>query len=158
VPRQPLTYDEIDHRLLDEIQRDATRSLRALGELVGLSASAVQRRIDRYRAAKVLVGNVAVLNPRRTADIVLAIVLVTLDRESTAHHEAFQRRLLSVGEVQQVYDVSGEWDYVVVLATVGMARHHELADRLFKDAPNVKRYTTMFAFNSVRSGSYLPTR
>lgn len=153
-----LTFDEIDHRLLDLLQRDASQSLRALGEDVGLSASAVQRRIEHYRSAGVLARNVAVLDSRRTADIVLAIVLVTLERESSRHHDAFRRRLLMVPEVQQAYDVSGEWDYVVMIATTGMARHSELADRLFKDAPNVKRYTTMFVLEPLRTGTYLPTR
>lgn len=158
MPKPALTYDEIDHRLLHELQRDASRSLRVLGALVGLSASAVQRRLARYRSARVLQRTVAVLDPRRTADVVLAIVLVTLDRESTAHHEAFKRRLTDSSEVQQAYAVSGDWDYVVVLATTTMARHATVADRMFKDAPNVKKYTTMFVLDPVRTGSYIPTR
>lgn len=125
---------------------------------MGLSASAVKRRVDRYRSAGVLTRHVAVLDPGRTADIVLAVVLVTLERESSRHHHAFQSRLLAVPEVQQAYDVSGEWDYVVLLATTGMSRHNELAERLFKDAPNVKRYTTMFVLDPIRTGTYLPTR
>ncbi|TDD53295.1 Lrp/AsnC family transcriptional regulator [Kribbella antibiotica] len=153
-----MTFDEIDHRLLDTLQRDASRTLQALGEDVGLSASAVQRRINRYRSAGVLARHVAVLEARRTADIVLAVVLVTLERESSGHHDAFAQRLLAVPEVQQAYDVSGDWDYVVVLATIGMARHSELAQHLFKDAPNVKRYTTMFVLDPLRTGTYLPTR
>ncbi len=158
MPRRRLTFDEIDHRLLDELQRDASRSLRVLGEKVGLSASAVQRRMDRYRSAKVLARHVAVLDARRTADIVLAVVLITLERESSGHHDAFRRRLLAVPEVQQAYDVSGEWDYVVLLAATGMDRHNELANHLFNDAPNVKRYTTMFVLDPLRTGTYLPTR
>ncbi|MBM7788203.1 Lrp/AsnC family transcriptional regulator [Tenggerimyces flavus] len=158
MPRRHLTFDEIDHRLLDLLQRDAGSTLRILGAAVGLSASAVQRRINRYRAAGVLERHVAVLDLERTADIVLAVVLVTLERESSRHHAAFRRRLLEVPEVQQAYDVSGEWDYVVLLATTGMARHKELAQHLFKDAPNVQRFTTMFVLDPVRTGTYLPTR
>lgn len=158
VPRRRLTLDEIDHLLLDLLQRDAGQTLRTLGETVGLSPSAVQRRIDRYRAAGVLQRQVAVLDPERTADLVLAVVLVTLERESRRHHAAFRRRLLDVAEVQQAYDVSGDWDYVVVLATAGMARHKEIAQHLFYDAPNVQRFTTMFVLDPVRIGVHLPTR
>lgn len=153
-----MTLDEIDHRLLDELQRDAGQSLRVLGEKVGLSASAVQRRMVRFRTAGVLARPVAVLDSRRTADIVLAVILVTLERESSGHHDAFQQRLLEVPEVQQAYDVSGEWDYVVVLAATSMDRHNELANHLFNRAPNVKRYTTMFVLDPIRTGTYLPTR
>ena len=45
----PLALDEFDHRLLELLQRDADATLSALGDEVGLSASAVQRRIKRYR-------------------------------------------------------------------------------------------------------------
>jgi Lrp/AsnC family leucine-responsive transcriptional regulator len=157
VPKR-LELDQIDHRLLDELQRDASRPLRALGEEIGLSASAVQRRIARYRSAGILSRLVAVLDLRRNKDIVLAIVLVTLERESSGHHEAFRQRLLATPEVQQAYVVTGDWDYAVVLATRGMARQHVLADRLFNNAPNVKRYTTMVVLDPIRTGNYLPTR
>ena len=42
--------DRLDHRLLGLLQADCGRTLEALGEVVGLSPSAVQRRIARYRA------------------------------------------------------------------------------------------------------------
>ena len=58
----PITLDEFDHRLLELLQQDAGATLSALGEEVGLSASAVQRRIKRYRETG-LMRQVAVLNP-----------------------------------------------------------------------------------------------
>jgi DNA-binding Lrp family transcriptional regulator len=45
----PFALDEFDHRLLELLQRDADATLSSLGDAVGLSASAVQRRIKRYR-------------------------------------------------------------------------------------------------------------
>jgi Lrp/AsnC family transcriptional regulator, leucine-responsive regulatory protein len=83
---------------------------------------------------------------------------VTLERESGRHHQAFRKRLLAATEVQQIYDVSGEWDYVVMVACSGMAHHTEVADRLFNQAPNVKRYTTMFVLDPVRTSGAMPTR
>lgn len=47
---------------------------------------------------------------------------------------------------------------VVIIASSGMAHHTETADRLFKEAPNVRRYTTLFVLGPVRTGSALPTR
>jgi Lrp/AsnC family transcriptional regulator, leucine-responsive regulatory protein len=155
---RPLTLDELDHRLLGLLQQDAGRPLHELGDLVGLSASAVQRRIGRYRAAGLLTRQVAILDPGALGGVVLAVVLVTLERESTEHHAEFRRRLLAVPEVQQVYDVAGEWDYVVVLVTNGMAHCGELEDRLFMDDPNIKRFDTLPVFVAVKTGLELPTR
>jgi DNA-binding Lrp family transcriptional regulator len=158
VPKSTLPLDDVDHQLLDLLQRDSGRTLRQLGDLVALSPSAVQRRIDRYRKHGVLARQVALLDPSRLPAVLLAVCLVTLERESSRHHHAFRKRLLAASEVQQVYDVSGDWDYVVIIASSGMAHHTETADRLLKEAPNVRRYTTLFVLDPVRTGSALPTR
>jgi hypothetical protein len=46
---------------------------------------------------------------------------------------------------------------VVVLVTAGMAHHNEVQERLLMDAPNVRRYTTLFVLNPVRTGATIPT-
>lgn len=149
--------DETDHQLLALLQRDSARTLGELGELVSLSPSAVQRRIDRYRKAGLIERHVAVLDPAQV-DVLLAVCLVTLAKESRALHASFRRRLLAAPEVQQLYSVSGETDFVVVLATTGMPHFREVSERLLKDAPNIQRYSTMFVLDPVRTGTALPTR
>ena len=158
VPKSTLALDDVDHHLLDELQRDSGRTLRDLGDLVGLSPSAVQRRIDRYRSHGLIARQITLLDPTRLPTVLLAVCLITLERESQRHHHAFRQELLAAPEVQQIYDVSGDWDYVVVIASSGMTHHTEVADRLFKQAPNVRRYTTLFVLDPVRTTGALPTR
>ncbi|HEX6356902.1 Lrp/AsnC family transcriptional regulator [Actinophytocola sp.] len=153
-----MKLDEIDHRLLDELQADADRTLRELGEVVGLSPSAVQRRIERYRKSGLLTRLAAVLDPRASHDLVTAVVLVAVERESQRLLDAFQRRLLAAPEVQQVYVCYGEWDYVVVLTTSGMAHHKEVSERLFNEAPNIRRFSTMLVLNPLRTGMAIPAQ
>src|SRR5579859_7056682 len=52
-PRTPTSLDDLDRKLLDLLQQDAGRSLYQLGEAIGLSPSAVQRRLSRYRSSGV---------------------------------------------------------------------------------------------------------
>ena len=93
VPRKPaLQLDELDRKLLDLLQNDAARPLYELGDLVGLSSSAVQRRLSRYRSSGVIAGQVAVLDPDVVAGTVLACVLVTLERETKKLHSVFRQR------------------------------------------------------------------
>jgi DNA-binding Lrp family transcriptional regulator len=150
--------DEIDHLLLDELQADAGRTLRELGEVVGLSPSAVQRRMERYRASGLLSRMSAVLDPKVNHDLVMAVVLVAVERESQRLLSAFQRRLLAAPEVQQLYVCYGEWDFVVVLTTSGMAHHNEVSERLFTQAPNIRRYSTMLVLDPLRTGAAIPVR
>lgn len=156
---QPLSLDEFDHRLLELLQRDATLTLTALGDAVGLSASAVQRRIKRFRESG-LMRQVAVLDPAHLGNITLAAVLVALERESVSakHHSALYARLRAAPEVQQCYVLAGEWDYLVMLATTGVAHCREVTERLFGSDDNLKRYETRMVFEPVKFGLQLPTR
>lgn len=153
-----MKLDEIDHLLLDELQADADRTLRELGEVVGLSPSAVQRRMERYRKGGLLARTAAVLDPKASHDLVMAIVLVAVERDSPRLLSAFQRRLLAAPEVQQLYVCYGEWDFVVVLTASGMAHHNEVSARLFSGAPNVRRYSTMLVLDPLRTGAAIPAR
>ena len=159
MPRKPaFQLDEIDRKLLDLLQNDAARPLYELGDLVGLSASAVQRRLSRYRSGGVIAKQIAVLDPDAVAGTVLACVLVTLERESKRLHTDFRQRLLAAGEVQQCYDLAGAWDYLVMVAANSMPRCRTVIDDLFLDAPNVKRYETLFVFEPIKRGLNIPIR
>jgi DNA-binding Lrp family transcriptional regulator len=61
-------------------------------------------------------------------------------------------------EVQQCYDVSGDWDYMVIVVADGMAHCRTVVESLFLEAPNIKRYNTLFVFNVVKSGLQIPLR
>ncbi|HEY5805168.1 MAG TPA: Lrp/AsnC family transcriptional regulator [Lysobacter sp.] len=152
-----IALDEFDHRLLELLQRDASATLTALGEAVGLSASAVQRRLTRYRKSGLL-RQIAVLDPSLLGTTTLATVLVAMERESAKLHVAFHARMRSAPEVQQCYTLAGEWDYLVILSTTGVAHCREVADRLFMDEGNIKRYETRMVFDVVKAGLHVPTR
>lgn len=153
----PVALDDFDHRLLALLQHDADTTLAALGEQVGLSASAVQRRIRRYREQG-LMRQVAVLDPTRLGTPQLAAVLVSMERESAKRHAAFCARMRAAPEVQQCYVLAGEWDYLVLLATTGLAHCREVAERLFSDEGTIRRYETRMVFEAVKTGVQLPTR
>jgi Lrp/AsnC family leucine-responsive transcriptional regulator len=159
VPRkQNFQLDDLDRKLLDLLQNDAARPLYELGDLIGLSASAVQRRLSRYRSSGVIARQVAVLDPDVVPGTVLACVLVTLERETKKLHATFRQRLLAAAEVQQCYDLAGAWDYLVIVAANSMPRCRAVIDDLLLDAPNVKRYETLFIFEPIKRGLNIPVR
>jgi Lrp/AsnC family transcriptional regulator, leucine-responsive regulatory protein len=153
----PPPLDAFDHRLLALLQRDSAVTLTALGDAVGLSPSAVQRRIARYRRHGLL-RQVAVLDPNALPATTLATVLVTMERDTLRLHSAFRARMRAAAEVQQCYAIAGEWDYLVILAASSVAHYREVAERLFVDEGNVKRYETRLVFDTVKLGLNLPTR
>ena len=90
--KTPLMLYEFDHRLLELLQRDSAATLTTLGEAVGLSASAVQRRITRYRKSG-LMRDIAVLDAALIGATTLETVLVAMERESAKLHASFHARM-----------------------------------------------------------------
>ncbi|NDL57086.1 Lrp/AsnC family transcriptional regulator [Phytoactinopolyspora mesophila] len=148
--------DELDYHLLDLVQADARRPLHELGDEVGLSPSAVQRRLNRLRSEGVIRSEVAVLDPQAVGAGLLAVVLVALFDDDPEKHAAFRELMRAEPAVQQCYTIVGQWDYVVVLVTGDIAENREVSARLFVDRGTVRRYDTLPAFEVVKAGLALP--
>lgn len=152
----PIELDAVDRHLLHLLQHDSSTTLFDLGQHVGLSTSAVQRRIKRFQQTGLIAREIAVLDPEAFGDLVLALVLVTLDRESSRHHAAMRQRLLERPAVQQCYDLAGEYDYAVILVAHGMAGLRQVVDELFIDVPALKRFDTFPVYEAIKTSLELP--
>jgi hypothetical protein len=54
--------------------------------------------------------------------------------------------------------LAGEWDYLVIVASTGVTHFRQVAERLFIDEGNIRRYETRLVFEAVKTGLQLPTR
>lgn len=137
-----IDLDQTDRLLLDLLQRDARQSLETLAAQVHLSAAAVQRRIKRLRDARVITGEVVQIDAAAVGLPMTFIVTVELERERTDEIDAFRRKASSEPRVQQVYYVTGEGDFILVVLAASMDDYEQLTRRLFFDDPNIRRFRT----------------
>ncbi|WET77826.1 Lrp/AsnC family transcriptional regulator [Amycolatopsis sp. QT-25] len=149
-----MPLDEIDHLLLTLVQADAARPLHDLGDAVGLSPSAVQRRLTRLRATNVIRAEVAVLDPDVLGAGMTSVVLIALTHDDEKHHTAFRERMLAEPRVQHCYSIVGQWDYVVVLLSPDLKASRRLSRKLFDQYVN--RFETLPAFEVVKSSQSVP--
>ncbi len=148
--------DDIDLTLLAELQHDADRSLDELGGLVGLSASAVSRRIAGYRRAGVLRRVVALLDPLEIGVAVHVVCQIVCRDDATDSLGALKSELLDLAEVVQCYEVAGTIDLIAVFATTTTARYKALTDRILTDNPSVQRFESHIALDVARPTALLP--
>lgn len=72
--------DDFDRRLLALVREDNLQPARILADKVGLSLSAVLRRLRRLRDEKVIVADIAVVNPALTGSALTMHVLVQMQQ------------------------------------------------------------------------------
>lgn len=145
--------DEIDRRLLDLLQSDATRTNQALAEAAGVSPATALRRVRRLTEAGVIERQVALLAPRLADEGLTGIAEVSLDRQGAELLQAFEARALADGAVQQVYRVSPGPDFVLVAWVPDMNAWGALVQRLFTQDANVRNVKTYF---SVKRAKFEP--
>jgi len=143
--------DRIDRKLLNLLQRDASRTNADMADEVGLSPSSCLRRIRRLRQTGVIDRIVAILNPARTGRMLKALVTVELK----LHGEQYMRQFLDLAiredAVAQAYAVTGEVDVVLMLHLRDMEEFDALCDRLFRDQTNVARFVSMMVIRTAKN-------
>ncbi|KRE15700.1 AsnC family transcriptional regulator [Bosea sp. Root381] len=140
--------DHFDHALLKEMQRDNQTPARILAERVGLSQSAVLRRLRRLRAEGVIMADVSVVSPEILGVPVTVHVLVSIEHGSRTAGE-FSRKLQSRPEIRHASYVTGGADFVLHLQVESMAAYAAFAREVFHDDPTVSEYHTYIAMREV---------
>lgn len=148
--------DPFDRRLLALVQRDAAQTAEALAGQVGLSASAVQRRLKRLRATGVILGEVAVVDPLKVGKPNFFLAALEIERERPELIARLRQWLAAEEQVQQIYYVTGTADFVLVVVAPDVGAYDALMSRLMADNPNVRRFTTNFALGVGKRGLFVP--
>jgi len=148
--------DAFDRSILQALQENNLISADRLGERVGLSASAAQRRVKRLRNDGYIAADVSVLDPRALGQTATFIVEVTLEREGAAQFESFKRRMLAAVEVQQCYYITGEGDFILIITAANLEEYEKIIERLFFDDKNLKRFRTSVVLSRVKASLSLP--
>ncbi len=140
-----MEIDATDRRLLDLLQTDASLSNQDLAAAAHTSPATALRRVRRLVDAGVIDRRVALLNPDRLGHGLTALVEITLDRQGAEHLDAFEQRIASDDEVQQLWRVSPGPDFVLVVHCADMPGYQALAQRLFTQDANVRNVKAYFA-------------
>lgn len=148
--------DRFDRKLLVLVQRDAGQTAEALAVQIGLSASAVQRRLRRLRETGVIVSEVAVVDPLKVGKPNFFLAALEIERERPELIARLRQWMAAEAQIQQVYYVTGTADFVLVVVAPDVGAYDALMSRLMADNPNVRRFTTNVALGVGKRGLAVP--
>lgn len=125
--------DRIDRQILEILQREGRITNQALSERVALSPRACLDRMRRLERTGIIVGYMALLEPRKLGPLMTILVDITLRDQSAATHARFEARMRASPEVIECYLVSGQCDYVLRLACTSLDHYRELTNAWTSD-------------------------
>lgn len=145
-----LELDELDRRILNQLQRDCALTNQELAVRVHASPPTCLRRVRRLVDSGVIARQVVIVAPEKIGSSLTAIVEITLDVQAAESLEAFERRLMDESAVLQCYRVSTGPDFVVVAQVPDMPAYHALVHRTFTAQANVRNVRTFFSVHRAK--------
>ncbi|CAN5163556.1 Lrp/AsnC family transcriptional regulator [soil metagenome] len=126
--------DSLDYGIIDLLRQNARAGYGDIGEVVGLSASAVKRRVDRLVAEKVIRGFTIQVDP--AVDGLATEAYVELFCRGTVAPDELRRILSGVPEVVDAGTVTGSADAIVHMRSRDIPSLEDALERV-RVAPNV---------------------
>lgn len=143
--------DEIDQRILRELQSDARLSHQDLSARIGLSPSPCARRIRKLEAEGVIIGYSARIDQEKLGFGFSVFVSVRLDRQVDDRLKPFEQELNRCPEVLDCWLMTGSFDYLLRVAVRDLNEfEHFLTGRLTK-IPGVASIESSIPIRRVKS-------
>ena len=124
--------DDIDRRILRELQRDAGRSLDALSEAVSLSRNAVWRRIRHLEDTGIIRARVALLDADRLGLGLSVFMLIRTSAHAPDWLDRFSKATRDMPEILGAYRMTGDLDYLVRARVASVADYDALYQQLIR--------------------------
>ena len=151
-----MNLSRTDRRLLNELQRDATRKQSELAELVGMSRTSCWRRIRDFEEAGLIEGQVALLNPRVAGFNIQVLLLVAMTEHTDENRQGFERHVSLLPQVTECFSVSGDRDYVLHVVVKDMDSYNEFLNTEVLKHPAVRSASSTFVLRRVKYSTVLP--
>ncbi len=151
-----MKLDDVDLRILRELQGDARLSNRELVDRVALSASPCWRRVRELEAAGVIAGYATHLDRDRLGFRILALASVSLDDHHAATVAEFDTAIQRWPEVLECHKISGEYDYMLKVVARDLAAYDEFLSTRLMQLPCIRGLNTTFSMRELKSTTALP--
>ena len=140
--------DPFDQKILRILSVRGRISWRDLAQTIGLSLTPTLRRVRRLENAGYILGYAAMLNERRLAGTIEALVSIALNKQSEAEIASFESQIAKVKEVTDCFQITGESDYLVRVLARDMEHYQTVVGQLTR-IRTVFRIHSTFVVKSV---------
>ncbi|ENV35216.1 Lrp/AsnC family transcriptional regulator [Acinetobacter gerneri] len=141
--------DNIDKKILAELQNDGRLSVTDLAEKIGLSVSPCHRRVKALEESGVIKGYRAELEPTLIGLNFSTIVFVTLKEANKTTISGFEDAIVDIAEVVQAQRLFGDPDYLLYVVSQDLEAFQKLYDQKLSAIPGVQRLTSTLVMKNV---------
>ncbi len=145
--------DQIDRRLLSELQNDGRITNVELARRVGLTAPPCLRRVRGLEDSGVIKGYHAQLDAAKLGFAITVFALVSLKSQAEEALRQFEDHMKDLPEVRECHMLNGEIDFILKIVSRDLQSFQEFLTSKLTPAPNVGSVKTSL---TIRTAKLLP--
>ncbi len=151
-----MTLDDAERRILFHLQTNGRLSNVELSHKLGLSESPCLRRVKALEADGVIESYTANLNRRLIGLQVMAIVLVSLDKQHDSERMAFIEQVNNQEYIVECHAMTGPYDYLMKVVATSMDHFSDLCMNKILKFSGVTNIESQFSLQVIKERSILP--
>jgi DNA-binding Lrp family transcriptional regulator len=148
--------DDIDRKILAELQQNGRSTITELAQRVQLSVSPCHRRLRELERNGTIRGYRAVVAPEALGLTFQALVFVTMRQEDRETLLAFEDAVARIPNVVQAHRLFGDPDYLLRVVTADLGAYQRLEDDELSALPGVQRLNSTLVMKHVVDERPLP--
>ena len=145
--------DQIDRRLLAELQDEGRVTNVELAQRVGLTAPPCLRRVRALEEEGVIRGYHADLDPAKLGFAITVFAMVSLKSQAEDDLRAFEDHIRTLPEVRECHMLNGEIDFILKIVSRDLQAFQEFLTSKLTPAPNVGSVKTSL---TIRTSKHTP--
>lgn len=151
--------DQIDQRLLAELQNEGRITNVELAQRVGLTAPPCLRRVRTLEEDGIIRGYHADLDPSKLGFSITVFAMVSLRSQAEEDLRAFENHIQTLPEVRECHMLNGEIDFILKVVSRDLQSFQEFLTGKLTPAPNVSSVKTSLTIRTSKHepGVPLPT-
>ncbi|WP_108663565.1 Lrp/AsnC family transcriptional regulator [Acuticoccus kandeliae] len=147
--------DDLDRRILNVLQEDATLPVEKVAVMVNSSKSPVWARIRKLREAGIIDRQVAILDPAKVSRDEVFFVTIKTSSHSKDWLERFAAAIARMGEVQEAHRLAGEIDYLLKVRVRDTRAFDSFYKRLVAEV-DLFSVTSMLSMETLKETTAIP--
>jgi Lrp/AsnC family transcriptional regulator len=147
--------DELDRKILRELQSDASQSLDDIAKTVGSSKTPVWNRIRKMKEAGVIGRQTVLLDPEKLGFDACFFVLIRTSAHEAGWQEKFLNAVRERPEVLEAHRLAGDIDYILKVQVRNARAYDEFYQALISEV-QIYNVTALLSMEEIKSTTMLP--
>lgn len=145
--------DNIDRRILMELQKNAKQNTKEIASKIGLSVTPTYERIKKLEKQQVIKSHVVLLNRDKIGKQVMAYCQVTLLKHQKELIGNFKDQILLLPEIMECHHVSGNFDFLLKVVVGDIPEFHQFINEKLSVIEGISTIHSSFVMHSIKDTS-----